>query len=144
MWSFVPMFTTVAFLSGFASTAHATEATAENCIKQKVWEGYNQGYGVRTMAVSTLGNQEYKVYKTTLYAGNEYKFLACGDEEITNVDLVLYDVLGNRLAFDPFTMREPFLVYTPSTTDTFYIVVHATQMTNPTRKGAAAIAVTYK
>jgi hypothetical protein len=124
--------------------AYADENAAEACLKNKIWEGYNSGWAVRTMTTTTLAQGEHRVYLVTLYAGNEYKISACGDSELGNVDLVLYDALGNRILQDQSSDREPVLSYTPSVTDTFYIAVHATRLANPTGKGAIATAVTYK
>lgn len=137
-------FLTVAALALVPALANADENSAEACLKNKVWEGYSSGWAVRTMTTATLGQGEHRVYLVTLYAGNEYKLSACGDSEVVNVDLVLYDALGNKVLADQADDREPVLTYTPSVTDTFYIAVHATLLNNPTGKGAIATAVTYK
>ena len=131
-------------LSLLSSPVHADEPEAESCIKNKVWEGYAGGWAVRTMASATLAQGEYRVYLVTLYAGTEYKLTACGDSNLSNVDLMLYDALGNKVLQDLSQDREPILSYTPTTTDTYYITVYATTLNNTTGKGAIATALTYK
>jgi len=131
-------------LSLLISSALADENGAESCMKSKIWEGYNTGWAVRTMTTTTLAQGEHRVYLVTLYAGNEYRIAACGDNNAKNIDIVLYDALGNQVMADKTSDREPSFSYTPSTTDTFYIAVHDTQNNNATDKAAIATAVTYK
>ncbi len=133
-----------ALFSLLLSSAHADETTAESCLKNKVWESYGTGWALRTMATATLPQAEYKVYLVTLYAGTEYRITACGDAELANADVVLYDSLGNLVLRDMSEDREPSLSYTPSSTDTFYISVHATRLNNALGKGTIAMALTYK
>lgn len=127
-----------------AAPALADEEQAETCLKAKIWDGYTSGWAVRTATTTTLGQGEHRVYLVTLYAGNEYKVLACGDVNVSNVDLVLYDAQGNQVVTDNSNDREPQLSYTPTVTDTFYIAVHASKLNSTTEKGGIATAVTYK
>ena len=76
------------------SSAWADEAAAETCLRTKIWDGYNSGWAVRTATKTSLGQGEHRVYLVTLYAGNEYKVMACGDSNVANVDVVLYDAKG--------------------------------------------------
>ncbi len=133
-----------ATLFALASLAYADEAEAEACLKTKIWEGYNSGWAVRTATAATLGKGEHRIYLVTLYAGNEYKLMACGDTAVANVDLVLYDSLGNEIMRDKNRDREPILSYRASATDTFYIAVHATELNGAAVNGGVATAVTYK
>lgn len=133
-----------ALLLASLSPALADEAAAETCLKTKIWEGYNQGWAVRTATNATLGQGEHRIYLVTLYAGNEYKILACGDDKLTNADIVLYDSLGNEVLRDQGADREPIVTYKATATDTFYIAVHATSTATPTDKAGIATAVTYK
>ena len=124
--------------------AFADEAASEACLKTKIWEGYNQGWAVRTATNATLGQGEHRIYLVTLYAGTEYKIMVCADESMTNADIVLYDSLGNEVMKDTSNDREPTISYKASATDTFYIAVHATSVQDPTKKGGISTAVTYK
>lgn len=132
------------FLLSLAFPAFADEAIAEACLKTKIWEGYNTGWAVRTATATTLGEGEHRIYLVTLYAGNEYQILACGDQEFTNADIVLYDSLGNEVMRDTKGDREPLISYKATATDTFYIAVHATKLITSDKKGGIATAVTYK
>lgn len=142
------MFTSL-LLSGALSaallpTARADEAAADSCVKTKVLEGYNSGFAVRTIASSSLGQSEYKVYVVTLYAGTEYRILACGDTEVADADLIVYDTLGNIVLRDMSQDREPSLSFTPTATDTYYLWLSPAKLNNQTGKGAVTMALTYK
>lgn len=127
-----------------ASTARADEAAAESCLKAKIWADYSSGWAVRTATAATLGEGEHRVYLVTLYQGNEYKFLGCGDSNVANIDLVLYDEAGQKVAADASGDREPLLTYKPTATASFYLAVHASKLNVATEKGGVATAVTYK
>ncbi|MBM4368675.1 MAG: hypothetical protein FJ102_20850 [Deltaproteobacteria bacterium] len=127
-----------------STAALADEKAADDCLKTKIWEGYNTGWAVRTATSATLGKGEHRIYLVTLYAGNEYKIMACADTDVANVDLVLYDSLGNEVMRDANQDREPSLSYKANATDTFYIAVHATALNGSAASGGVATAVTYK
>lgn len=133
-----------ALLFAALTPAMADEASAEACLKTKIWEGYNSGWAVRTATSATLAQGEHRIYLVTLYAGTEYKIMVCGDQSFNNADIVLYDSLGNELMKDMQDDREPVLSYKASSTDTFYVAVHATRLVDPNAKGGIATAVTYK
>ena len=128
----------------FAGVAIADESEADSCLRQKIWDGYNDGWAVRTATSATLKQGEYRIYLVTLYAGNEYKVLSCADAQAKNVDLVLHDSDGNVVVQDEGEGREPTLSYKPTTTDTYYVAVHATSLTETTAKSGVGMAVTYK
>lgn len=133
---------TAALLS--STPAFADEEAAETCLRTKIWEGYTSGWQVRSQTNATLGSGEHRVYLITLYAGNEYKFMACGDNNAANLDIVIYDAQGNVLATDNSNDREPQLKYTPAVTDTFYLAVHGSRLNDATQKAGVSTAVTYK
>lgn len=126
------------------SAAVADEEQADTCLRTKIWDGYTAGWAVRTATKATMGAGEHRVYLVTLYAGNEYRILACGDSEAANIDLVLYDSKGTQITTDSSTDREPALTHTPTVTDTYYIAVHASRLNNPAGRAGVATAVTYK
>lgn len=127
-----------------STPAFADEAAAETCLRTKIWDGYNGGWAVRTATKTTLGQGEHRVYLVTLYAGNEYKVIACGDSNVSNIDVVLYDAKGTQVATDASGDREPVVSFTPTVTDTYYVAVHASKLNEAGQKGGIATAVTYK
>jgi len=126
------------------SPALADEEAAETCLRTKIWDGYNTGWAVRTATNTTLAEMEHRVYLVTLYAGNEYKVMACGDPNAANVDIVLYDAKGASVAHDSSNDREPQFTYKPTVTDTFYIAVHAMKLNDKNTPAGVSTAVTYK
>jgi hypothetical protein len=129
------------------SVALADQDEADTCVRSKVWEAYPEGWAVRTITKSSLAETEHRIYLLTLYAGNEYKFLGCGDTTLTNVDLVLYDADGRMLVQDQTEDRQPEVSFRPTATDTFYLAVHAAKLAEGTevgRKASVSTAVTYR
>jgi hypothetical protein len=124
--------------------AHADEAEAEACLRTKVWDGYSDGWAIRTMTSTTLANGATRNYLVTLYKGNEYEIQTCGDNAISNLDLILYDLNGNVVLRDETKDRQPKLSYKPTQTSTFYIVVHARELPDPAKSAGVAVAVTYR
>ncbi len=122
----------------------ADEADAESCLRTKIWDGYNEGWAVRTATAATLAEAEYRIYLVTLYKGNEYRVVACGDDASTDVDLVLHDADGNVVLQDETKDRQPLLNFKPDTTDTFYVVVHASGVKEKGAKAGIGMAVTYR
>jgi hypothetical protein len=125
------------------SPAAQAESKAESCLRTKVWEGYADGWGVRTMTTAELEDGKFRAYLVTLYEGTEYKVRACGDDRIANVDLLLYDPKGNLITRDDTTSREPEFTFKPPTSGTFYVVVYAREVVEAGGKGEVAMAVVY-
>jgi len=126
------------------SVAHADEKEADDCLRNKIWSGYEEGWAVRTATTISLEEEAHRVFLVTLYQGNEYKFLVCGDTDSKNLDLVLHDSKGTEISRDSDESREPFLTYTPKETQTFYVAVYAASVSEEAESTGVAFAVTYK
>jgi hypothetical protein len=131
-------------LLGLSPEALADETEAETCLKTKVWEGYNEGWHVRTTTNATFSEGEHRVFLVTLYAKNEYKLMVCGDGQASDIDLVLHDSEGKELARDQSDDREPMLTFKPDRTDTYYVAVYGAKMAAKGAKAGVSFAVTYK
>jgi hypothetical protein len=135
------MLTALSLLSGLAL---ADGKDAEECLRTKIWEGYSQGWAVRTVANANVPDRGHRVYMVTLYKGNEYKIMACGDKFSRNVDVVLYDKTGNAVQRETTDNRDPWISFAPNATDTFYVAVFNTQPAEPGKAVDIATAVTFK
>lgn len=120
------------------------ELAAETCLRTKVWDGYADGWGVRTMTSTSLANGATRNYLVTLYKGNEYQIRTCGDDLVKNLDVYLYDLNGNVVKQDSTKDREPMIDFKPENTGTYYIVVHARELTDASKEAGVAMAVTYR
>ena len=128
-------------LLALSSVALAGESAAESCLKTKVWDGYAEGWGVRTMTSATIPDGKTKNYLVTLYEGNEYRIRTCADEKVRNLDVLLYDAKGSLVMRDSTQDREPELAIKPSATGTYYIVLYAQATAPKGTQGGAAMAV---
>jgi hypothetical protein len=124
--------------------ALADEEEADTCLRTKIWEGYNEGWAVRTATSATLGEGDHRIYLVTMYAGNEYRLQVCGDANANDIDIVLHDANGIELMRDESNDREPMVNFKPSSTDTYYIAVYASGLQKGQDKAGVAMAVTYK
>lgn len=127
-----------------STSALADESAAETCVRTKVWDGYADGWGIRTLTSTTLQNNATRNYLVTLYKGNEYQITTCGDDQVVNLDVLLYDLNGNVVLRDNSTNREPRLQYQPTETSTYYIVLHARELTDPSASAGVSMAVVYR
>lgn len=134
----------LAFGALLAVPSLANEREAETCIRTRIWDGYAQGWAVRTATRATLGEGEYRVYVLNLFAGTEYRFQACGDKSAADLDLVLHDSTGAEVARDRDDGREPELSYKPTKTDAYYVAVYAAKVDKPGARAGVAMAATYR
>lgn len=128
----------------FTAPAVAGETEAETCLRTKVWEGYNDGWGIRTMTSSMITEGKTRNYLVTLYKGNEYQIATCGDESVTKLDVLLYDTEGNVVTRAKEVNREPKIEFTPDDTGTYYIVLYLRETDGKKKEAGAAMAVVYK
>ena len=130
---------------GLVAPASADESFAEDLLRQKIWEGYSEGFAVRTATTAELGQGEYRIYLVTLYAGNTYRVNGVGDENVTNLDLVLHDADGNTVDYDKTEDAQPSMKdFKPEATATYFVVVHVRTLADANAKAAVGMAVTYK
>lgn len=130
---------------GLVAPSNAQESYAENLLREKIWEGYTDGFAVRTATTAELNQGEYRIYLVTLYAGNTYRIAGVGDENVVNLDLVLHDADGNTVDYDKTEDTEPRLQdFTPEATATYFVVVHVRTVKDADAKAAVGMAVTYK
>ncbi len=134
----------LAFGATLAADALADEAEAEACVRQKVWDGYSDGWSIRTLTSATLATGSTQNYLVTLYKGNEYQIQTCSGKEAKNMDVLLYDLNGKIMARDDAEGPDPMLTYKPEATATYYIVAYARELNPGNDKVPVAVALTYR
>ena len=134
----------VAAMALVGGLALAGEREAETCIRTRIWDGYAEGWAVRTATKAALREGEYRVYALTLYAGMAYRFLGCADKGAADVDLVLHDADGLELARDETDDGEPTLAFTPEATGTYYVAVYAARLAEGSSQAGVSMAATYQ
>ena len=125
------------------TVARADDGVADTCVQAKVHDSYTDAWSVRTTVSTTLKPGGREVYVLTLHSGNQYRVMACAEESIKNLDLVVYDADGNPVVNDKTTNREPVLDFTPPATARYYVVVSDASPTG-TGGGGVATAVVFK
>ena len=129
----------------FAPSALADGQTeSDGCLRTKIWADYKDGWAVRTTVDHTLMWKEKKIFLVTLYAGNKYKFQACGDSQSVDLDLILHDATGATREFDQTESKEPEIVFTPEKTDTYYVSVYLRAAISDDASSHFSMAVQYQ
>ena len=147
-----PPFSVAGYSSAQVSLVAECQAqvnAVDNCVREKIWNAYPQGWAVRTISKARLSESEHRIYLMTFYKEHQYQILACGDKSMKNVDLVLYDADGRLVVQEDTQDRQPAINFQPTETDTYYLAVHAMERVQakkgPTaEKGIVAVAVTYR
>ncbi|MEY3213014.1 MAG: hypothetical protein RIT28_3495 [Pseudomonadota bacterium] len=135
----------VALLIGASALLRpALAGEADDCLRNKMLEGYAQGWSVRTSTSASLKEGESRVYSVTLYKGAEYQIFACADAQAVDVRLVLHDADGQVLLNEDAVDRQPVLTYTAPATATYYVAVHAADTVSDEAKAAIGMAVTWR
>ena len=127
-----------------AGPAEAGKRDAEDCLRTRVWDGYGDGWGIRTMTSTELAAGKTRNYLVTLYKGNEYRIEACGDSAVQNVDVLLYDTNGNVIKRDETEDKTPRFEFTPEETGSYYVVVYMRGLEEGKENGGVAMAVVYR
>jgi hypothetical protein len=134
-----------ALIVGAAALVRPVSAgEADDCLRNKMLEGYAQGWSVRTSTSASLKEGESRVYSVTLYKGAEYQIFACADAQAVDVRLVLHDADGQVLVNEDVVDRQPVLSYTAPATATYYVAVHAADTVSEEAKAAIGMAVTWR
>ncbi len=128
----------------YAPAALADESEASSCLRTKVWDGYGDGWAIRTMTSTELDAGKTRSYLVSLYADNEYRINTCADAGAANLDVLIYDTEGNIVVRDETTNREPMIDFTPKASGTYYVVVYLREAAEGAEKAGVAMAVVYR
>ncbi len=115
----------------------AGEAAAQACVNTKVWDGYDDGWRVRTVQARMLDAGDKATWTMTLVSGNTYRFFGCSEASVRRLDLVLYGQEGAAKASDMDGDRQPYVDFTPDLTQT----VHAVLLAPDLDDGKAGVAL---
>jgi hypothetical protein len=137
-----------AIIAAFGLTApepaFADAKESDDCLRTKIWSGYNDGWAVRTATSAEMAAGEHRIYLVTLYAGNEYQLRVCGDASAADIDIILHDANGQEVARDQSDDREPMVAFTPTNTDTYYVAIYTAELVKEAKKATVSMAVTYR
>lgn len=127
-----------------STAAHAGETEASACLRTKVWDGYGEGWAIRTMTSTELEAGAFRSYLVSLYADNTYRIATCADEGAKNLDVLLYDTKGAIIHRDTTSDREPMLEFKAPSTGTYYVVLYLREPAENVEKAGVAMAVVYR
>lgn len=113
--------------------AAATTYEARQAVRISAVVLVNNGYYFNSSATGYLPYHTYGLRRLTLYQGVKYAFVASGCNDAHDVDLVIYDDRGYRLAYDTTRDKAGVVTMTPTYTGTYFAQI---VMTDSTPDGA--------
>ncbi len=99
--------------------AHATTYEARRAIRNSANVLVNNGYYFNSAAVGFIGYRTYGLRRLTLYQGVKYAFVASGCNDAYDIDLVIYDDSGQRVAYDTTRDKAGVITMVPTYTGTY-------------------------
>jgi len=132
-----------ALIFGLLATtpAIAGKRAADECLKTKIWDRYGEGWAIRASSGTELALGKTKYYKITLLKGQRYQVLTCADDNVVDLDILLYDNKGQMLHRDGTTDREPLLSYEAKVTGVYYAVLYMRALTDTAKESHASMAL---
>jgi len=73
----------------FIASAFGDEPTALECAESHIWDHYADGWSLRTVRPVRFTSDRPTDIEVTVYAGNSYRFFACGSADTHSMTLTL-------------------------------------------------------
>ena len=122
-----------------ASTSHAGEG--KECVRTKVADAYDDGWQMRRAGEAAIAFGRTAPMKATLLKDQSYRVVTCSSEDITELDVLIYDKKGNLIVRDEQDGNAPNLGYTPERTGLHYIVFYVRDASSRDAPGSVGWAV---
>ena len=101
----------------------ATPAASRSCLNMMTWGKMREGYRLRNIDTKKLAFGTGTLYAMTLFEDEDYYLFACGDKNVQDVTIYIYDQLGNLLQQDQDKSRQAILRFRPKKTATYRVVL---------------------
>lgn len=119
------------------SDAHASSGEAYVCLQAQTTEGYRDGWRSRVRKARSAPPLQAQYWMVQLSRGLEYRLVGCGDSDVTELNVYVYD-RNARLRFqDEMDGAGPILIFRPPTSGTYFLGVEATEV----EEGATEVGV---
>ncbi len=128
----------------FGTPAYADKSQAEECAFTKVADAYMTKWQLRTLSSTNLEYGGARHYQTSLLKGQTYEVLTCADENVRDLDIILYDSKGKIVIRDSLDNREPTLKFVPAATGTYFVTLYVRGMVDYKTPSDVAFALMYK
>ncbi|MCB9671339.1 MAG: hypothetical protein H6736_23170 [Alphaproteobacteria bacterium] len=116
------------------------EEEALTCNRTTVWEGYGEGWRVRSLTSDVVPTGNERVLLLSLLPDTRYRFSACADASATGMSMELIDLEGRVVKRSSGDSRRQEIIVENVETVTRYLLV---QHTGPSEAGVS-VAVGYR
>jgi hypothetical protein len=127
-----------------ATAVQANKTEAEECIYAKVSDQYSNSWQLRTRSSLELNYGGTRHYQATLLKGQSYQVLTCADDNVRDLDILLYNSKGEIILRDSLDNREPTLEFIPAATGTYFVTLYVRSMVDYTQESSVAFALMHK
>ncbi|MEZ4317741.1 MAG: hypothetical protein R3F61_09555 [Myxococcota bacterium] len=126
-----------------AKPRHRGADDAEACVSTRVWDAYKPstddaeaGWRVRALTTSVLEAGKPSNHAVALVEGLEYRFVACAQASVEDLDLVLVDTTGHVVAVDTTHGRLLTVGFRPPASGAYHVL-----LTDPAGAGDVGVAL---
>lgn len=117
---------------------------ADDCLRTKVWDRYGDGWQVRASTSTEVGFGHTHYYRVSMLKGRTYQVVTCAEDNVGNLDILLYDNKGEVITRDDSGDREPTLSYEPGRTGVHYVVLYVRDAEDRGRDNDVSVALVHR
>ena len=127
------------FVLLYTTTGHA--GPGKECVRNQIADSYDEGWQLRRAGEEAIAFGRTAPMRATLLKGRTYRILTCSSEDITELDVLIYDKQGTLITRDEQDGNRPNVGYTPDRTGLHYVVFYVRDATSREEPGSVGWAV---
>lgn len=109
--------------------AFADHSEARTCVNNKVVDSYQQDWRLRTADSFNISEGDTRYFMLTLASTIEYHFIACADDVMQDMAIVVYNDSGRIVGESDVTSREISMDFAPPKSSQYFVGVRALNLT---------------
>ncbi|GEM_PF-6114098 len=124
--------------------ALASSGEAYACLQAQTTEGYREGWRSRVRKARSSPPSQPQYWMVQLSRGLEYRLVGCGDKDVSELNVYVYD-RNARLRFqDELDGADPILTFRPPTSGTYFLGVEATGVSDGVTEVGVGVALGFR
>lgn len=133
----------LALALAYATPTRAAKVS-DDCLRTKIWDSYGDGWQVRASTSTEIAFGYTHFYRVSLLKGRTYRVITCAGENVTNLDVLLYDHEGRVVLRDESEDREPNVIYKPERTGVHYVLLYVRNAVAKTELEDVSVAIIHQ
>ncbi len=103
----------------------AGHSEARTCVNNKVIDSYQEKWRLRTANSFDIEEGDTRYFLVTLASTIEYKFVACADDQVQDMAIVVYNDSGRLVDQSDVVSREVDILFEPPKSSQYFVGVRA-------------------